>query len=97
MAANSASGTDVHYLFVNQGETPDVVLAYLQRHGLTLNHVMLDTKGEAAARYAAAGYPTTLFFDAQGRLVAQRMGEVSWASLTNYVQELNQGAHANGG
>lgn len=80
--------TDVHYLFVNQGETPDVVLAYLQRHGLTLNHVMLDTKGEVAARYAAAGYPTTLFFDAQGRLVAQRMGEVSWATLQDKVRGL---------
>ena len=78
----------MHYLFVNQGETPDVVLAYLQRHGLTLNHVMLDTKGEVAARYAAAGYPTTLFFDAQGRLVEQRMGEVSWATLQDKVQDL---------
>ncbi|MGE5452052.1 MAG: TlpA family protein disulfide reductase [Acidobacteriota bacterium] len=38
-----------------------------------------------AARFAATGYPTTLFFDAQGRLVSQRMGEVSWPTLSDKV------------
>ena len=79
---------DVHYVFVNQGEAPEVVQAYLSGHSLALNHVLLDTKGEVAARFAAAGYPTTLFFDAQGRLVAQRMGEVSWPTLSDKVERI---------
>lgn len=80
--------TDVHYVFVNQGESAADVQAYLQRHGFTLSNMLLDPKGQVAARFAAAGYPTTLFFDAQGRLVAQRMGEVSWATLSEQVARI---------
>jgi thiol-disulfide isomerase/thioredoxin len=78
--------TDVHYLFVNQGESARQVQDYLVRHGLGLQHVLLDPKGQIAAAFDASAYPSTLFFDAQGRLVARRIGELSWPTLLEKVK-----------
>lgn len=80
--------TDIHYVFVNQGETAVQVQAYLARHGLRLQHVLLDPKGQVAAAFGASAYPTTLFFDARGRLVARRTGELSWATLMQKVEAM---------
>jgi thiol-disulfide isomerase/thioredoxin len=80
--------TDIHYVFVNQGETAAQVKAYLTQHGLPLQHVLLDPKGKVAAAYGAAAYPTTVFIDARGRLVERRMGELTWATLMQKVQAI---------
>jgi thiol-disulfide isomerase/thioredoxin len=80
--------TDVHYVFVNQGETAAQVQAYLTRHGLPLQHMLLDPKGKVAAAYGASAYPTTVFIDARGRLVERRMGELTWATLMQKVQAI---------
>ena len=82
---------DIHYLFVNQGESAEQVRAYLLRHGLPLRNVRLDTRGQLAAAYGVSAYPTTLFVDAQGRLVEQRMGELTAATLQQKVQALRAG------
>ena len=82
---------DVHYVLVNQGESAPQVQAYLAQHGLRLPHVLLDPKGQVAATFDASAYPTTLFFDAQGRLVARRTGEVSWATLLDKVTVAREG------
>jgi len=37
-----------------------------------------------------AAYPTTLFFDARGRFVATRIGELSVATLTEKLQLLSR-------
>ncbi|MFT3857689.1 MAG: redoxin domain-containing protein [Aquabacterium sp.] len=85
-----AQHADVHFVFVNHGETRAQVQAFLDGQGLALRNVLLDPKGRMAARFKVEGYPTTLFFDAQGRLVSQRIGELSWATLTDKVQALRQ-------
>lgn len=77
----------VHFVFLNQGERTEQVQAYLQRSGLDLQHMLLDRKGVAGATYSNA-LPTTLFFDADGRLVAQRIGELSTASLGEKLKAL---------
>lgn len=87
LRAQQAHG-DIHYVFVNQGETPQQVRAYLVRHNLPLRNVLLDTRGQLAAAYGVSAYPTTLYVDAQGQLVDMRMGEVTWASLLEKVQGL---------
>lgn len=78
----------VHHLFVNQGESAQQVGSFLQAEGVQLQHVLLDRRGSWAARFDVVGYPTTLFFDAQGRLVARRVGELSSATLQAKVQAL---------
>ena len=77
----------VNFVFLNQGERAEQVQAYLQRSGLGLQNMLLDRKGAAGAAYSNA-LPTTLFFDAEGRLVAQRIGELSTASLSERLKAL---------
>ena len=68
-------------LLVDQGEGREEVASYLSERGLSFPHVFLDPGRRLAATFESPGLPTTLVFDAQGRLVAARMGEVSRAWL----------------
>ena len=71
---------DVQFVFLNQGESADVVQRYLRASQLDLRQVLLDRKALVGAPYGGM-LPTTLFFDARGRLVSVRTGELSDASL----------------
>ncbi len=72
---------ELHFIFINQGEPADRVRAWLAGRGLVLRHVLLDPRGGASAALDAAGLPTTLFYDAEGRLVGRGVGELSAATL----------------
>ncbi len=72
---------DVHFVFVNQGESPAKVNAWLQARNLRLNNMLLDEARMAGAAFQQRALPMTLFFDAQGRLVSTRIGELSPATL----------------
>jgi hypothetical protein len=43
-----------------------------------------------AARTGAAGYPTTLFYDARGNLRLRHVGELSDASLRDKIAQLGR-------
>ncbi|RVT51362.1 TlpA disulfide reductase family protein [Rubrivivax albus] len=79
---------DVHVVFVNQGESAEKVQAWLAGRGLALQNVLLDRRGQSTAALDAAGLPTTLFYDAQGRLVARRIGELSSATLAEQLARI---------
>lgn len=81
---------DVHFVFVNQAEALADVQGFLASRGLVLRNVLLDTRGEVAARLDVRAYPTTLFFDAQGRLVERRVGELSAATLAQKLDAVKQ-------
>lgn len=83
-----ASRPDLHFVFLNQGESPQQVAAYLAKSGLQLRNVLLDARGEAGAALGHRALPTTLFFDASGRLVDTRVGELSEASLAQRLSGL---------
>lgn len=72
---------DIHFVFANQGEEAAIVDAYLTQEGLVLDNVLLDKLGKLASGTQSRGLPTTLFLDAQGRLVDIRLGELSSATL----------------
>lgn len=84
-----AARPDLHFVFLNQGESPQQVAAYLARSGLQLRNVLLDARGEAGTALGHRALPTTLFFDATGRLVDTRVGEVSEASLAERLATLS--------
>jgi thioredoxin-like negative regulator of GroEL len=75
-------------VFVNQGEPADVVRRYLSDEDLALANVLLDGEGRLAKAIGVPGLPTTLFFDASGRLVDQRVGELSKATLAQRLEAL---------
>jgi thiol-disulfide isomerase/thioredoxin len=88
LAAAQARETDVAVLFVNQGEAPAAVQAYLARERLALREVLLDAPSSLGAAVGTRGLPTTLLFDAQGRRVDAHFGVLNEASLRAKLQAL---------
>jgi thiol-disulfide isomerase/thioredoxin len=84
--------TDVHFLFVNQGEASQQVAAWLARRGLHLRNVLLDAGSEAGAALGQRALPTTVFFDADGRLIDMHVGELSEAWLAARLAKLPSAA-----
>lgn len=82
--------TDVNFVFLNQGEAPAQVARWLEGQRLPLRNVLLDPKRQASAAFQQQGYPTTLFFNAKGELVATRLGELSAATLNRNLALLNR-------
>jgi thiol-disulfide isomerase/thioredoxin len=78
----------VNFVFLNQGESAERVSAWLQARRLPMRNVLIDAGGQAGAAFKQRALPTTLFFDAQGRLVSTRVGELSSATLTERLQAL---------
>lgn len=72
---------DVLFVFVNQGETAQQVQAFLGNRGLALQNVLLDADRRVALEIGARALPTTVFFDADGRMLAARIGELTPAAL----------------
>ena len=68
-------GIDV--IFANQREPAQRVGLFLATEGLSLGLLVLDEAGVLGRHYAAMGLPTTVFLDAEGRLVEKHVGEIS--------------------
>lgn len=83
-----AANPDVSIVFVNQGEASAAVAQFIDRHGLTLDHVLVDPQRRTGAALGHSALPTTLFFDAQGRLADTRIGELSQATLSQRLARL---------
>lgn len=79
---------DVHFVFLNQGESAVQVGGFLRAQKLVLRNVLLDESSKAAAQFGHRVLPATLFFDAQGRLVDTRLGELSRATLAQRLQAI---------
>lgn len=79
---------EVAFLFVNQGESAAQVQAFLTSRGLAMPNVLLDPAKQFSAQTGSSGYPTTLFYDAQGRLHARQLGELSQATLADRLGQL---------
>ena len=86
LAEAQARRGDVTFTFVNQGEPELVIRDYLRGGALRLRNVLLDPFSSVSQEAGSRGLPTTLFFDADGRLVDTHMGELSAASLTQKLQ-----------
>ncbi|NIF27296.1 TlpA family protein disulfide reductase [Pantoea sp. Tr-811] len=80
----------VTFLFVNQGETPENVSTFLATTGLSLTHVLFDGTGTLAQRVGSMALPTTLFYNADGRLVGSHLGELSRASLRHALEPFDR-------
>jgi thiol-disulfide isomerase/thioredoxin len=94
MQQAQAANPDVNIVFVNQGEDPQTIAGFLTRHRLTLNNVLLDPKRLTGAALGHSALPTTLFFDAQGKLADTRIGELSPATLTQRLSSLRAASPA---
>jgi len=71
----------VNFVFLNQGEDPARVARWVRAQQLDMRHMLVDPLRQASAHFQQQGYPTTLFFTAQGELMSSRIGELSAATL----------------
>jgi len=79
---------EVHVVFLNQGEGPGTVRRFLAAEQLDLDHVLLDLGSQASRHFHSTGLPTTLFFNAEGKLVATHLGELSRGHLGDALRRL---------
>jgi thiol-disulfide isomerase/thioredoxin len=86
LAEGQAQRTGVTFVFVNQGEGVQVIRDYLHGSAMTLRNVVLDPASHVSRATNVRGLPTTLFFDAQGRLVDVHVGELTRAGLEQKLQ-----------
>lgn len=78
-----AAFPDVTFILINQGESVQQVKKFLETEGLNLANILLDPTSEATRTTRSRGLPTTLFFDAQGRMVDSHLGEITMPVLKN--------------
>lgn len=88
LAKAQATRGDVTFAFVNQGESRAQIRDYLRASQLQLDNVLLDPFSAVSQESGSRGLPTTLFFDADGRLVDTHMGELTDAGLAVKLQRL---------
>jgi len=89
LASAAGANPGVTFLFVSQGEPAARVKSYLEQHDITLQHVFLDPGSDLSTAVATKGLPTTLFFDAQGKLVSRWLGELSRPRLQDEIKALD--------
>ncbi len=88
LAAAQQRESTIGFLFVNQGEPAATVNAYLSSQSLPLREVLLDTRSALGTAVGSRGLPTTLFYDAHGRLVGAHMGVLNAAALEGRLRDL---------
>ena len=96
LAAAQQRETGVRFVFVNQGEDGAAARRYLSAGQLNLANVLLDPGAALGREVGSGALPTTLFYDANGRLVDNHLGELSAASLASKLDPLRTSASASG-
>ena len=94
LAAAQQRETGVNFVFVNQGEDGATAQDFLAEGQLGLANVLLDPAAALGREVGSGALPTTLFYDARGRLVATHLGELSAASLASKLSPLRASAAA---
>lgn len=84
-----AARPDVHFVFLNQGEEAQKVLAFAARNRIATRDLLLDRSMAAGRLLGGRALPTTLFFDREGRLVGTRVGELSAATLAQHLEAVS--------
>lgn len=79
------------FVLANQGEDTARIASYLAAEGLAADTIALDPDSALMRALGVRGLPVTLFFAADGRLVASHTGEISRAALTRRMAELTAG------
>jgi len=87
----AATTPSVEMRFVNQGETPGAIRAFLSGENLSGRDVRLDPKRSQMSRYGAVGLPATLFFRPDGSLAAGVIGEISRAEILRQIKNITTG------
>ena len=89
-AAAQQREAQIGFLFVNQGESDAAVRSYLASLGLPLREVLLDAGSKLGPAVGSRGLPTTLFYDARGKLVDAHFGVLNAPALESRLRTLRE-------
>ncbi len=89
LAAAQQREARIGFVFVNQGESEATVRAYLATLGQPLRGVLLDPGSALGPAVGSRGLPTTLFYDARGRLVDAHFGVLNAPALRSRLRGLH--------
>jgi thiol-disulfide isomerase/thioredoxin len=78
----------VAFVFVDQGEVAFTVQKFLNASPVVFANVLLDPGKKLGEQLGAMALPTTLFYDANGRLVDTHVGALSSATLADKLKKL---------
>lgn len=81
--------SDILFVFVNQAEEKPTIKSFLEQMQLNIDHVLRDPRSEVGRQAGSAALPTTLFYDADGRLVDSHLGQLSKATLARALERFN--------
>jgi thiol-disulfide isomerase/thioredoxin len=90
LAAAQKKETWAYFVFADQGEDPVTVQRYLTSAGLELSDVLLDPGAGIGREISSGGLPTTLFYNAEGRLVDTHVGMLTAGSLAGKLERLRR-------
>ncbi|WP_136248689.1 TlpA family protein disulfide reductase [Halomonas borealis] len=85
LLAEADARDDVTVVIANQGEDLLPVARYLDARGLEFEHPLLDPRQSLMVESDAPGLPTTLLFDAEGRTRERHVGELTRATLDDWL------------
>lgn len=88
LAAAQKREPELRFVFANQGENAATVQGYLRAAGLALDNVLLDAGARIGPEVGSGGLPTTLFYNAGGRLVDTHVGQLTAGSLADKLDRL---------
>ncbi len=88
LAAAQKREPGVRFVFANQGENATTVQRYLASAGLDITDVLLDSGARIGPEVGSGGLPTTLFYNADGRLVDTHLGQLTAGSLASKLSRL---------
>ncbi|WP_304524878.1 TlpA disulfide reductase family protein [Halomonas sp. I5-271120] len=81
LLAEVASRDDITVVAANQGEELLQVVRYLDDNNLSFDQALLDPQQRLGVIAESPGLPTSLYFDADGRLIERHVGELTRAQL----------------
>src|SRR5690554_2766281 len=80
---------EIDIIYLNQGESADVIRAYLLDHEeVVLEDVLLDPRQRTGIAMGSFGLPTTYFFAGNGEHFSTQVGELSGPALTREIGRL---------
>lgn len=90
MLIDVAVASSVPVLMINQGETAEQAVRYLEREGLPADMILLDADQRLSAGLGSRALPITVFVDARGNIRKRHVGEISRAALLEGIERIEQ-------
>lgn len=80
------ASTGVQFVGIDVKEAAGTVATYVAQTKIPYP-ILLDTEGNVAEKYNVRGFPTTLFLDAEGRVLLRQIGVLTRERLDQWITE----------